>query len=75
MVKVGKTHPSQEDEAQRAAKKAKVGKKGTEKRNDPQVTLPAWTPTPMLDRAPLQASASIRDFQGGTANYVADAVD
>jgi len=36
-VKVVKTHPSQEDEAQRATKQAKVGKKGAEKRNDPQV--------------------------------------
>ena len=29
----------------------------------------------MLDGAPLLASASIRDFQGGTAGYVADAVE
>ena len=28
----------------------------------------------MLDRAPLLADASIKDFQGGKADYVADAV-
>ena len=29
----------------------------------------------MLNGEPLLASASIRDFQGGTAGYVADAVE
>ena len=29
----------------------------------------------MLDGAPLLATASIRNFQGGTAGYVADAVE
>ena len=29
----------------------------------------------MLDGAPLLANASIRDFQGGKAGYVADAVE
>ena len=36
---------------------------------------PAWLPATMLDGAPLLATASIRDFQGGTADYVADAVE
>ena len=36
---------------------------------------PAWLPAPMLDGAPLLASAFIRDFQGGTAGYVADSVE
>ena len=35
VVDVGKTHPSQKEEAQRAAKQAKVGQKGAEKRIDP----------------------------------------
>ena len=77
MVEVGKTHPSQKDEAQRAAKQAKVEQKGAEKRSDPQVAPLAWMPTLMLDGAPLLASASIRDFQGGIANYnyVADVME
>ena len=29
----------------------------------------------MLNGEPLLASASIRDFQGGTAGYIADAVE
>ena len=74
-MKVGKTQPSHEDEAQRAAKQAKVGQKGVEKRSDPQVAPQAWLPASMLDGVPLPASASIRDFQRGTASYVADAVE
>jgi len=35
----------------------------------------ACLPTTMMDGAPLLATASIRDFQGGTADYVADAVE
>ena len=62
VVEGGKTHPSQEDEAQRTAKQAKVGQKGAEQRVDLQVTPPVWTPTPILDKAPLPANASIRDF-------------
>ena len=36
---------------------------------------PAWLPAPMLNREPLLATASIRDFQGGIAGYVADVVE
>ena len=71
----GKTHPSQEDEAQKVAKKIKMGQKGAERRSKPQDVPPAWLPATMLDRAPLLATASIRDFQGGTADYMADAVE
>ena len=72
MVKVGKIYPSQEEEAQKAAK---VGQKGAEKMSDPLVAPLAWTLFPILDRAPLPTSASIRDFQGGMAGYVGDAVE
>ena len=75
MVKVGKIHPSQEDEAQKAVKQAKVRQKCAKKRSDPQVAPLAWTPTLMLDRAPLPASASIRDFQRGMASYMADMME
>ena len=75
MVKVGKTHPSQKDEAQKVVKQAKVRQKCAKKRSDPQIAPPAWTPTLMLDRAPPPASASIRDFQRGMASYMADMME
>ena len=75
----GPTCPSQEDEAQRGAKQARVGQNGADQRSDSQVAPPSWTPTLMLDGAldgaPLPANASIRDFRGGTAGYVDDAVE
>jgi len=74
MAKVGKTHPSLEDEAQRAAKQVKVGQKGVKRRNEPQDAPPTWLPAPMLEGDPLLANPSIKDFQGGTAGYVADTV-
>ena len=47
----------------------------TERRGDIQAEPSAWLPKPMLDGAPLLADASIRDFQGEKAGYVADAVE
>ena len=35
----------------------------TDKRGDSQAKVPAWTPSIVLDGAPLRADASIRDFQ------------
>ena len=35
VMDTGKTHPSQEDEAQRVAKKIKMGQKGAERRSEP----------------------------------------
>ncbi|KAL0015419.1 hypothetical protein SO802_002488 [Lithocarpus litseifolius] len=58
----------------RVAKQAKVEQKGTEKRSDPQVEPIAWLLALMLDGGPTLANASIRDFQGGKADYVTDAV-
>ena len=52
-----------------------MGQKGAERRSEPQDAPPAWHPALMLDRTPLLATAPIRDFQGGTASYVADAVE
>ncbi|KAK9997927.1 hypothetical protein SO802_017530 [Lithocarpus litseifolius] len=46
-----------------------------DKRSDSQVGPPSWALTPMLDGAPLLATASIRDFQQGKAGYVADVVE
>ena len=56
-------------------KQAKVVQRDTERRGDIQAKPSAWLPAPMLDRAPLLADASIRDFQGEKAGYVADAVE
>ena len=58
VVEVGRTHSSQEDEAQRVAKQAKVGQMEVERRSEPQDVPPTWLPTPMLDGEPLLASAS-----------------
>ncbi|XP_030974348.1 uncharacterized protein LOC115994367 [Quercus lobata] len=71
----GQTLPPREDEVQRASKQAKTGQRGAEKRNDPHIGPPTRLPAPMLNREPLLANASIHDFQGGTADYVADAVE
>ena len=75
MVGAGQTLPPREDEVQRAPKQAKMGQRGAEKRSDLQMEPPAWLPTPMLNGEPLLADASIRNFQGGMASYVADAVE
>ena len=57
------------------AKLSKVGQRGAERKSDPSTAPPTWTLAPMLDGAPLLANASIRDYQGGKAGYVLDAVE
>ena len=74
VMDISKTHPFQENEAQRVAKQAKVGQKGAERRSNIQAEPSAWLLVPMLDGTPLLADASIRDFQGGKVGYMADAV-
>ena len=68
VMNISKSHPSE-------AKLAKVGRRGAKKRGNIQVEPSAWLPTPMLDRTPLLANASIKDFQGGKGGYMADAVE
>ena len=75
VVKVEKSCPTIEEEAQRAAKQQKVKHKGPEKRVDPLPEPQAWLPTPMPNGAPLMDNASIRDFQGGTGSHVANALE
>ena len=58
----------------RPKERPRWGQKGVEKMSDPLVAPLAWTLFPILDKASLPTSASIRDFQGGTAGYVGDAV-
>lgn len=74
-MEVERNQPSQEEEAHRAAKHNQTGQRGPERKNNPQEMPPAWLLAPMLNGEPLLATASIRDFQGGTARYVADAVE
>ena len=45
------------------------------RRGDHQSEVLAWTPSIVLDKAPLPRDASIRDFQQGRAGYVANAVE
>ena len=45
------------------------------RRGDHQSEVLAWTPSIVLDKAPLPRDASIRDFQQGRARYVANAVE
>ena len=75
MVEVEKSHPTIEEEAQRAAKQQKFGHKRPERRVDPLPEPQAWLPAPMFNGAPLMDNASIKDFQGGTASHVADALE
>ena len=75
MVEVEKSYPIIEEEAQQAAKQQKVRHKGPEKRFDPLPEPQAWLPTPLLNEAPLMDNASIRDFQGGTDNHVANSLE
>ena len=75
VIETGQTLPPWEDEVQRATKQAKTGQREAEKKSNPQVGPPTLLPAPTLNREPLLANASICDFQGGTASYVADAVE
>ena len=74
-MKITTPSPLQEEEAQRATKQVKIGPKGAERRGETQDAPPAWFPTPMLNGESLLATASFRDFQGGTVGYIADAVE
>ena len=59
----------------KGAKQPRVTQTQVDKRSKSLVAVPAWTPAMILDRAPLLTNASIRNFQGGTAGYVADAAE
>ena len=74
-MKITTPSPLQEEEAQKAIKQVKIGPKGAERRGETQDAPSAWFPAPMLNGEPLLATASFRYFQGGTAGYMADAVE
>ena len=74
-MEVGQNLPPRKDKVQRATKQVKIGQREAEKRSDPQVGTSAWLPAPMLNGEPFLGNASIIDFQGGTAGYIADAME
>ena len=78
MMEIGRTHPTSEEEAQRALKQQKVShalNRGAE-RTDIQPPEPqAWLPAPVLGGEPLMDDTSIRDFNGGIGCHVASALE
>ena len=78
MVDTGRSRPTWEEEAQRAAKQQKVShvsQRGLE-RSDTQPPEPqAWLLAPMHGGEPLRDDASIRDFNGGIGCHVASVVE
>ena len=77
-MEVGRTHPSNEEEAHRASKQQKTShapSQGAE-REDIQFPEPqAWLLAPMLGDEPLMDDASIRDFNGGIGCHVASMLE
>ena len=78
MVDTGRSRPTWEEEAQRAAKQQKVShtsQRGLE-RSDTQPPEPqVWLPTPMHGGEPLRDDASLKDFNGGIGCHIASAVE
>ena len=78
VVETGRLRPTNEKEAQRAAKQQKVSHApswGAE-RDDIQPSEPqAWLPAPMLGGEPLMDDTSIRDFNRGIGCHVASTLE
>ena len=78
MVDAGRSHPTREEEAQRAAKQQKVShtsQRGLEKSDTQPPEPQAWLLAPMQGGEPLRDDASLRDFNGGIGCHVASAVE
>ena len=78
MADIGKSYPTCEENAQRAAKQQKTRHQVTrgQERSDSQLSEPqAWLPAPMHGREPLHDDASIKDFNGGIGCHVASAIE
>ena len=78
MMEIGRSRPTCEEEAQRAAKQLKVSQvsnRGAERIDIQPPRLQAWLPAPMLGGEPLMDDASIRDFNGGIGCHVASALE
>ena len=77
-VNVGKSHPTREEDTQRAAKQPKTrhqAPQGQERFDSELSVSQAWLPTPMHGGEPLRDDASIRDFNGGIGCHVASAIE
>ena len=78
VMETGRSRPTHEEKAQRAAKQQKVSQvpSGRVERTDIQPLGPqAWLLAPMLDGEPLMDDASIRDFNGGIGCHVTSALE
>ncbi|XP_030969981.1 neurofilament medium polypeptide-like [Quercus lobata] len=73
VVDVGKSRPTREEDAQRAAKQQKTShlpQRGQERFDTQPPKSQAWLPAPMHAGEPLRNDASIRDFNGGIRCHV-----
>ena len=78
VIETGKSHPTREEEVQRAVKQQKVSqesRQGMERADTQPLEPQAWLPAPMLGDEPLMDNASIRDFNGGIGCHVASALE
>ena len=78
MVETGRSRPTREDKALRAAKQQKVShmpQRGMERADTQPLESQAWLPAPMLGGEPLREDASLRDFNGGIGCHIALAMD
>ena len=74
----GKSHPTHEEEIQRAAKQQKisqVSQRRVEREGNQPYESRAWLPAPMLNGEPLREDASIRSFNVGTGCHVASTLE
>ena len=78
VIDAGKSRPTREEEAQRAAKRQKVShlpQRGLERADSQPLEPQAWLPAPMFGGEPMRDDVSIRDFNGGIGCHVASALE
>ena len=78
VMETGRSRPTHEEKAQRAAKQQKVSQvssRGAERTDIQPLEPQAWLPAPMLGGEPLMDDASIMDFNGGIGCHVASALE
>ena len=77
-METGRSRPSNEEEAHRAAKQQKTSHVPSQGSEGADIQLPepqAWLLAPMLGGEPLMDDASTRDFNGGIGCHVASALE
>ena len=78
VVDIGRSCPTREDEAQRAAKQQKVShvsQWGVERADTQPLESQAWLSAPMLGGEPLRDDASLKDFNRGIGCHVSSTVE